>query len=51
MGRCGCLVRSHGPLKAAMTDLPILHRWLAMARDDDITIDANDLHHEALRNM
>lgn len=34
-----------------MKDSPALGRWLSMARDDEIVIDAADINHEASSNL
>jgi hypothetical protein len=34
-----------------MKDSPTLGRWLSMARDDEIVIDAADINHEASSNL
>ena len=34
-----------------MKDSPTLSRWLSMARNDEIVVDATDIHHEASSNL
>ncbi|WP_230630101.1 hypothetical protein [Comamonas testosteroni] len=34
-----------------MQDSPTLSRWLTMARDDEIVVDATDINHEASSNL